>query len=68
VRTVIGKRDEYAGDLTLQPDGKIVVVGASEGRFAVVRYNPDGSLDPTFGTQGKVITQVSTGNTKATEE
>lgn len=43
----------------LQPDGKIVAVGWTSGapsRFALARYNPDGSLDPTFGTGGKVET------------
>jgi uncharacterized delta-60 repeat protein len=35
--------------LAIQPDGKIVIAGASEGNFAVSRYNPDGSLDTTFG-------------------
>jgi uncharacterized delta-60 repeat protein len=67
VRTVIGTYAEYGGDLTLQPDGKIVVVGISERNFAVVRYNPDGNLDPTFGTAGKVTTQVSADNTRPAE-
>jgi uncharacterized delta-60 repeat protein len=49
--------------VAVQRDGKIVVAGAgypatSVGPrdFAVARYNPDGSLDPTFGTGGKVLT------------
>lgn len=51
-------------DVTRQPDGKIVVVGTHYGpydgnRFAVARYLPDGSLDPTFGTGGTVVTPVS---------
>jgi uncharacterized delta-60 repeat protein len=39
----------------LQPDGRIVVMGW--GNMAVVvaaRFNPDGSLDPTFGIGGQV--------------
>lgn len=43
-------------NLAVQPDGKIVAVGDSTGLdassttdFAVVRLDPDGSLDPTFG-------------------
>lgn len=43
----------------LQPDGKIVAVGYSgkfgsstSKDFTLVRYNPDGSLDTTFGTGG----------------
>ena len=52
--------------MAIQSDGKIVVVG--EGAtppfgnynwdFAVVRYNPDGSLDSSFGGTGIVITPV----------
>ncbi|MEP6682222.1 MAG: hypothetical protein ABJA35_03140, partial [Parafilimonas sp.] len=40
----------------LQPDGKIIVAGGSNSLshtgFAVVRYNQNGSLDATFGTNG----------------
>jgi uncharacterized delta-60 repeat protein len=46
----------------VQPDGKIVVGGAAsdEGqqKFAVVRLNPNGSLDTTFGSNGVVLTAV----------
>lgn len=46
----------------LQSDGKLVVVGASNGQyyfdFALARYNPDGSLDKTFGNEGKQLTDV----------
>jgi uncharacterized delta-60 repeat protein len=52
-----GNVDEAHGVL-LQPDGKIVAVGASSaaGRvaFALARYEPNGALDATFGTGGKV--------------
>ena len=44
--------------VTVQPDGKIVVVGGS-GRVIVARYNPDGTLDAGFGIGGIVITGVS---------
>jgi uncharacterized delta-60 repeat protein len=47
--------------LALQSDGKIVVVGrtsALPSPFVVARYNPDGSLDTTFGTGGTVTTDV----------
>ena len=49
----------------LQPDGKIVVAGRSLANaqsdfdFALVRYNADGSLDPTFDGDGKLTTPVS---------
>jgi uncharacterized delta-60 repeat protein len=45
--------------MAVQSDGKIVLVGSAEtdtnrgSDFAVTRLNPDGSLDTTFGTNGK---------------
>ncbi|MBM2837867.1 MAG: hypothetical protein HW415_492, partial [Deltaproteobacteria bacterium] len=48
--------------LAIQSDGKIVVAGfTSNGGFAVVRYNTNGSLDSTFGTGGKVTTSFGSG-------
>jgi uncharacterized delta-60 repeat protein len=41
----------------LQPDGKIVAVG-SNGAIVLVCYTPNGSLDPTFGRGGEVVTTV----------
>jgi uncharacterized delta-60 repeat protein len=53
--------DDYATSLLLQPDGKIVVAGHADvpgnaADIALVRYNPDGSLDASFGAAGKVVT------------
>jgi uncharacterized delta-60 repeat protein len=49
--------------MTLQSDGKILVAGYSNATgsydFAVVRYNTDGSLDASFGSGGKVTTDIS---------
>src|SRR5262249_20460037 len=48
----------------LQPDGKIVAAGStgvSNTDFALVRYNPNGSLDNSFGSAGKVTTEISPG-------
>lgn len=51
---------DRANALALQPDGKIVAAGYgadSDGnRFALARYNSDGTLDNSFGTGGKVLT------------
>lgn len=47
-----------AGQVALQPDGKIVVAGVSDNKFAVVRYGIDGSLDSTFGEGGAVTTSI----------
>jgi uncharacterized delta-60 repeat protein len=50
--------------LALQPDGKILVAGytvvGTTTRLAVVRLQPNGSLDTTFGDGGKaIVTQFS---------
>ncbi len=49
-------------DIAIQPDGKIIVGGsttfAGQDYFTLIRYNNDGSLDNTFGNQGKVIALV----------
>jgi uncharacterized delta-60 repeat protein len=49
---------DLARDVAVQQDGKIVVVGGTSDNndFALARYNRDGSLDPSFGEGGKVIT------------
>ena len=44
--------------MALQRDGKIVVVGSSDQKFAVVRYKPSGRLDRTFSGDGKVRTRI----------
>ncbi len=57
VITNIGGSDTAYG-VAIQADGKIVVVGETynnNGNFAVARYNPDGSLDSSFGNSGKAI-------------
>ena len=51
-----------AGAVAIQPDGKVVAAGKvqqdSTGHtsFALARYLPDGSLDRTFGMEGRVVT------------
>jgi uncharacterized delta-60 repeat protein len=43
-------------------DGKILAAGQSAaGTWELARFNPDGSLDATFGTGGVVQTQISGG-------
>jgi uncharacterized delta-60 repeat protein len=60
--------DDYASDIAIQSDGKIVLVGASslwtEGLirdsppdFALARLNADGSLDGTFAVGGTQTTE-----------
>lgn len=67
-----GGADTVSG-LLIQPDQKIVIAGESRvvsfkpdggtviDDFALVRYNPNGSLDPTFGNGGKVSTDFDGG-------
>ncbi|HEX8181916.1 MAG TPA: Calx-beta domain-containing protein, partial [Pyrinomonadaceae bacterium] len=47
---------DLAQALVIQPDEKIVVVGVAQQNFALVRLNPQGSFDASFGTGGKLIT------------
>jgi len=68
VTTPVGAGAE-ASAVALQPDGKIVVAGDASGdaeEFALARYNPDGSLDPSFGAGGIVTTAVGADNSYAT--
>jgi uncharacterized delta-60 repeat protein len=66
VTNMIGTEHDYAQAtaLLLQPDGKLVAVGwavnpeLGHSVFALARYNPDGTLDPTFGEGGKVLAAV----------
>lgn len=57
--------EDYPTTILLQSDGKIIVVGntdsSTEQHIAMVRYNKDGSLDPTFSSDGKVTTDINSG-------
>jgi uncharacterized delta-60 repeat protein len=57
--------------VALQPDGRIIAAGGSQNdgvlgyrlapvtsQFALARFMPDGSLDPTFGSGGRVIASL----------
>jgi uncharacterized delta-60 repeat protein len=50
---------EHGADAAIQPDGKIVVFGFTEGEgeadVAVLRCLPDGAPDESFGEQGHVV-------------
>lgn len=54
--------NDGAYELNLQPDGKLVAAGYSEQipsrRFTLLRYHADGSLDASFGANGKVTTSI----------
>jgi uncharacterized delta-60 repeat protein len=64
--TSFGGQFAGAADVALQPDGKIVVAGATDSAaaffqfdFALARYDTSGNLDPTFGSGGRVTTAFS---------
>ncbi len=63
VTTDFNHSTDIANAVALQADGKLLVAGTtytnndfSGEDFALARYNPDGSLDTTFGVKGKVTT------------
>lgn len=64
VTTNLSRFDDRADDLTIQADGRIVVAGtanyfSARARFAVVRYEPDGSRDGTFSGDGVTMTNLT---------
>ncbi len=60
---------DEAKAVVLQPDGKIIVAGRAKVngsyRVALIRLLPDGSLDPSFGTAGKVVKAIGLNNDEA---
>jgi uncharacterized delta-60 repeat protein len=52
--------NDSANAVAIQKDGRVVVAGVAgntfSSMFGLVRYNPDGGLDTTFGLNGKVTT------------
>jgi uncharacterized delta-60 repeat protein len=64
VTTNLTERADSANAVAVQPDGKIVVAGeaaagTTNSRYALARYNTDGTLDTTFGGDGLVTTNLS---------
>ena len=73
VVTDFGTGTEQANGIVLDPDGKITVSGGNAtsndtGNFYAARYNPNGSLDTTFGTGGKVVVLISDAPVNADKE
>jgi uncharacterized delta-60 repeat protein len=60
---------EQCTALVIQPDGKILAAGFTENpgnyNIALVRYNPDGSLDLTFDGDGKLESDPTGDNDRA---
>ena len=51
---------DYGYGIAVQPDGKIIVSGytLTNSNFFTIRVNPDGTMDNTFGTNGKVTVDI----------
>ena len=75
VVTGFGRSESYANAVAVQPDGKILCAGTTytanttreyqrdSYNALLIRYNPDGSRDRSFGDNGVVINKVeATGN------
>lgn len=57
VVTDIGGEDSIQA-MVIQPDGKVVGAGSSDGNLALARYDSNGALDASFGINGIVITNI----------
>lgn len=59
VTTAFGSTWDEARAVVIQSDGKVLAGGLANSsgmKFAMARYNTDGTLDATFGTGGKMLT------------
>ncbi len=61
--TTIGLRGDYISGVALQSNGKILAVGSTDkvdgtSDIALARYNTDGNLDTSFGSDGVVTTSL----------
>jgi uncharacterized delta-60 repeat protein len=71
VTTTMGTSGAEIQKIVLQPDGKLIAAGYAQNtgsavrQFALARYRPDGSLDTTFGSSGRVFTTIPGGNATA---
>jgi uncharacterized delta-60 repeat protein len=45
--------------MVMQTDGKFIIVGGTFTQFIAARFNADGSPDPSFGSAGRVTTDVT---------
>jgi uncharacterized delta-60 repeat protein len=62
VVTDLGTDQDVANDVAIQRDGKIVAVGSAmalgSSSIALARYETDGTLDTSFGSNGRVTTSL----------
>jgi uncharacterized delta-60 repeat protein len=66
VKTSFSNKSDVIAAAAIQADGKIVVGGWStsgnDRTFALARYNANGTLDSSFGSGGKVTTNIGSGS------
>jgi uncharacterized delta-60 repeat protein len=63
----VGSTSDTAYAIAIQSSGKIVVagesrIGTAQPDFAMIRLNADGTLDTSFGVNGRTMTDFSGGN------
>jgi uncharacterized delta-60 repeat protein len=75
VQTDFSGGQDIVQSLVLQPNLKIIAMGGvgsglqlGSNEFGLARYNPNGSLDPTFGNSGLVITDINNGSLDAPKD
>ncbi len=71
--TDFGSHSDMAYDVALQEDGKVILAGHTQTSttgldFALARYNPNGTLDASFGSGGKVTTPIASGTNPDTAQ
>jgi uncharacterized delta-60 repeat protein len=54
-----GSNGDGAQALALQNDGRIVLGGGDAQQFALARFTPNGSLDPSFSRDGQLTTDIA---------
>jgi uncharacterized delta-60 repeat protein len=65
VVTSVSNSDDFGNAVTIQPDGKILLTGDSKNSIVIARYNANGTLDQTFGTDGTVLSDFGTSESEA---
>lgn len=64
VTTAFGQNGDVAKAVIVLPDGKLLAGGTvfagGNGNFGLARYNADGTLDTSFNSTGKVVTDIGT--------
>jgi len=68
VVTDLNSTNDYANAISVQTDGKIIVAGYTVKNnlesFLLVRYQVNGTIDSSFGVNGKVITSAVPGDSR----